>query len=94
MVIFQDINKKASKIGHQEGSDVENLTTATMNRNKKPYKWCTSCNDGNSAWGYHWKIDHREWKENQIKNKLFQFSDSATNAVIYCSCLIPQVRTT
>ena len=43
-------------------SDVENLTTATMKRNKNHYKWCTSCNSGNGAWGYHWKIDHRECK--------------------------------
>ena len=73
-------------------SDVQNLTTATMNCNKHHYKWCTSCNDDNVTWGYHWKVDHREWKENQIKNKLVQFSDSATNAVIYCTYLIPQVR--
>ena len=46
-------------------SDVENLTTANMNRNKNHYKWCTSCNDSNGAWGYHWKIDHMEWKEKQ-----------------------------
>ena len=34
-------------------SDVENMTTATMNRKKKHYKWCTSCNDVNVVWGYH-----------------------------------------
>ena len=65
-------------------SDVENLTTATLNRKTNNYKWCTSCNNGNGAWGYHWKVDHREWKEKQVKNKLVQFSDSATNAVTYC----------
>ena len=59
-----------------------------MYRSKNHYKWCTSCNDGNGAWGYHWKIDHIEWKEKQVKNKLVQFSDSATNAVIYCSYLM------
>ena len=32
-----------------------------------------------------WKDVHREWKEKQVKNKLVQFSDSATNAVNYCS---------
>ena len=69
-------------------SDVQNFTTATMNHNKRHYKWCTSCNDDDGAWGYHWKVDHREWKENQAKNKLVQFSDSATNAVIYCSYLM------
>ena len=73
-------------------SDVQNLTTATMNCNKHHYKWCTSCNDGDGAWGYHWKADQREWKEKQVKNKLVQFSYSATNAVIYCSYLIPPVR--
>ena len=69
-------------------SDVQNMTTATMNLNKNHYKCCSSCNDGNGAWGYHLKVDHREWKEKQVKNKLVQFSDSATNAVIYCSYLI------
>ena len=44
-----------------------------MNFNKNHYKWCTSCNAGNGAWGYHWKIDRREWKVKQIKNKLVQF---------------------
>ena len=63
-----------------------------MNRNKHHYRWCTSCNNSNVEWGYHWKIDHREWKEKQVKNKLVQFSDSATNAVIYCSYPIPLVR--
>ena len=69
-------------------SDVQNLTIATMNRNKHHYKCCTSYNDGNGAWGYHWKIDHREWKEKQVRNNLVQFSDSATNAVICCSYLV------
>ena len=41
-------------------SYVQNLTTATMNRNEHHYKWCTSCNDDDGAWGYHWKVDHRE----------------------------------
>ena len=31
---------------------------------------------------------HREWKENQVRDKLVQFSDSATNAEIYCSYLM------
>ena len=72
-------------------SDVQNLTKSTINSNKHHYKWCTSCNDSNGAWGYHWEVDHREWKEKQIKNKSVKFSDSATNAVIYCSYHIPQV---
>ena len=69
-------------------SDVQNLTTATMNRNVDHQKLCTSCNDGDGAQGYHWKVVHREWKEKQVKNKLVQFSGSATNAVIYCSHLM------
>ena len=36
-------------------SDTKDLATATMNRNNKKYKWCTSCNNGNGAWGFHWK---------------------------------------
>ena len=68
--------------------DIKNLTTATMNRKKHHYKWCTCCNNGNGAWGYHWRIGHREWKEKQVKDKLVQFSYSATNAVIYCSYLM------
>ena len=31
-------------------SDVEYLTTATMNRNKKQYKWCTYFNNVNGSW--------------------------------------------
>ena len=42
-------------------SDVENMTTATVKR-KKSVKWCTSYNEVNGAWGYHLKVDHREWK--------------------------------
>ena len=56
-----------------------------MNRNNKQYKWCTSCNNGNGAWGYHWKFGHREWKEKQAKNNSVHFADPATNSVIYCS---------
>ena len=68
--------------------DKQNLTAATMKRKKHHYKWCTYYNNGNGAWGYHWKIDHREWKEKQVKNKLVQFLDSTTYAVIYCSYLM------
>ena len=63
-------------------SYIQNLTTATINRNKHNYKWCNYFNDGNGAWGYHCKVDHMEWKENLVKNKLVPFSDSSTNAVI------------
>ena len=69
-------------------SDTKDMITATMTRNNKKYKWCISCNNGKGAWGFHWKFEHREWKEKQVKNNLVQFSDSATNAVIYCSYLM------
>ena len=63
-----------------------------MNHNKQHYKRCTSCNGGAGAWGYHWKVDHMEWKEKQINNKWVQFSDSATNAVIYCPYLMVTIE--
>ena len=75
-------------------SDTKYMITATMTCNNKNYKWCISCNNGQGAWGFHWKDYHREWKEKQVKNKLVQFSDSATNAVIYCSSPWPSVRIT
>ena len=34
-------------------SDTKDLTTDTMIRNDKKYKWCTSCNNGKGAWGFH-----------------------------------------
>ena len=36
-------------------SDIKDMTTATMNRNNKKYKWCTYFNNGQGAWGFHWK---------------------------------------
>ena len=44
-------------------SDVENLTTATINLKTNHYKWCTYLNSGNGAWGYHWKVNIRSGKE-------------------------------
>ena len=41
-------------------SDTKNLTTSTMNHNKKNYKWCTSYNNGHGAWGFQWKDLHKE----------------------------------
>ena len=38
--------------------DTKDLTTATMTCNGKKYKWCTSCNNGQGAWGFHWKDGH------------------------------------
>ena len=64
------------------------MTTYTMTRNNKKYKWCTSCNNGQGAWGFHWKDGHEECKIKQVKKPYIRFSDPATNAVIYCSCLM------
>ena len=69
-------------------SDNQDLTTSTMNRNDKKYKWCTSCNNGKGAWGFHWKDGHEEWENNQGKKPYVCFSNTDTNAVIYCSCLM------
>ena len=63
-----------------------------MNCNENKYKWCTSYNNGNSAWGYHCKVGQKEWKENQEKNKSVHFSDPATNAVIYCYYLMDTIE--
>ena len=41
-------------------SDTKDLKTATMTRNNKNYKWCTSCNNYQGAWGFHWKDGHEE----------------------------------
>ena len=69
-------------------SDNKDLTTATMTRNDKKYKWCTSCNNGKGAWGFHWKDGHEEWKNKQGKKPSGRFSNPATNVVIYCSYLM------
>ena len=63
-------------------------TTATMNRDNKKYKWCISCNNGQGAWGFHWKDGHEEWKNKQGKKASGRFSKPAKNAVIYCSYLM------
>ena len=69
-------------------SDTKDPTTATTTCNKTKYKWCTSCNNGQGAWGSHWKDCHEEWKNKQGKNPYGHFSNPATNAVIYCSYLM------
>ena len=56
-------------------SDNSHYEPQQQQKQQKYYKWCTYCNDGNGAWGYHWKVDHKEWKENQVKNKLVHFSN-------------------
>ena len=69
-------------------SDTKDLTTATITRNDKKYKWCTSCNNGQGEWGFHWKGGHKEWKIKQGKKPYVHFSNPATNAVIYYSYLM------
>ena len=69
-------------------SDTKYLTTATMTRNGKKYKWWTSCNNGQGAWGFHWKDGHEEWKINQGKNPYSRFSNPDTNEVVYFSYLM------
>ena len=64
-------------------SDKKYLTTATMTRNNKKYKWYTSCNNGQGAWGFHWKDVHEEWKNKQGKNPSVHFSNPVNNALIY-----------
>ena len=69
-------------------SDTKDLTISTMTRNDKKYKWCTSCNNGQGVWGFHCKDGHDEWKIKQGKKPSGRFTNPATNAVIYSSCLM------
>ena len=66
-------------------SDTKDMKTATMTLNVKKYKWCTSCNNIQGAWGFHWKDGHEEWKIMQGKKPSVSFSNPATNEVVYCS---------
>ena len=59
-----------------------------MTRNNNKYKWCTSFNNIQGAWGFHWKGGHQEWKIKQGKNPYVRFSNPSNNAVIDCSCLM------
>ena len=43
-------------------SDVEYLTTDTMNRNNNQYTWSISFNNSNGSWVYQWKVGHKECK--------------------------------
>ena len=57
-------------------SETKDLTTATITRNDKKYKWCISCNNGKGAWGFHWKGGHQEeWKNKQGKKPSGRFSN-------------------
>ena len=69
-------------------SDTKDLATSTITCNNNKYKWCTSCNNGQGAWGFHWKDGHEEWKNKQGKNPSVHFFNPANNSVIYCSYLI------
>ena len=69
-------------------SYIKDLTTATITRNDKMYKWCTSCNNGQGAWGFNWKGVHEEWKIKQGKKPSIHFSNPTTNTLIYCSYLL------
>ena len=66
-------------------SYTKDLTTSTTTRTNKKYKWCTSCNIGQGAWGFHWKDVHEEWKNKQGKKPSVSFSNTANNALIYLS---------
>ena len=59
-----------------------------MTRNDKKYKWCIYCNNGQGAWGFHWKYGHKEWKNKQDKKPSIRFPNPANNAVIYFSYLM------
>ena len=69
-------------------SDTKDLTTATMTRNNNKYKWCTSWNNGNGAWGFQEKDGHEKWRIKQGKKPYVYFSDLDTNVLIYCSYLM------
>ena len=63
--------------------DTKYLTTSNMSRNNKKNKCCNSCNNGQGAWGFHWKDGHEECKNNQGKKPSVRFSNPANNSVIY-----------
>ena len=69
-------------------SNTKYLITSPMTHNNKKYKWCNSCNNGQDAWGFHWKDGHEEWKNKQGKKPSVRFSNPANNALIYCSYLM------
>ena len=59
-----------------------------MTCNDKKYKWCTSCNNGQGAWGFHWNYGHEGWEIKQGKKPSGRFSNPATNTVICFSYLM------
>ena len=62
--------------------------TDTMTHNNKKYKWCTSYNNVNVIWGFHWKDGHDEWKHRQCKKSSVCFYNTANNAISPCSYLM------
>ena len=60
-----------------------------MTHNNKNYKWCTSFNNGQGAWVFRWKDGCEEYKNKQGKKPSVYFYNPATNAVIYCSWVVP-----
>ena len=66
-------------------SDNKDLITSTMTYNNNKYQWCITCNNGQVHGDFTGFLSIGSGRKNQFKNKLAQFSDSATNAVIYCS---------
>ena len=64
------------------------MKISIMFLNNNNYKWCTSCNNGQGAWGFQWKDGHKEWKIKQGKKPYVNFFNPYTNAVIYCSYLM------
>ena len=69
-------------------SDTKDLTTSTMTRKDKKYKWCNSFNNGQGAWVFHWMDGHEEWKNKQGKNPSVIFSNPSTNKIIHFSYLM------
>ena len=59
-----------------------------MAHKDKKYKWCIYCNNGQGAWGFHWKDGHEEWKNKQGRKPSICFSNPTKNALIYCSYLM------
>ena len=54
-----------------------------MNRSNKKYKWCTSYNNGNGVWGFHWKYVHEKWGNKQGQKASVSFSNTTDNSIIY-----------
>ena len=69
-------------------SDLRLQRLAKHDPQQQEVQWCTSCNNGQGEWGFHWKDGHEEWKINQGKETYLRFYNLSTNVVIYCSYLM------